>query len=129
MEITFTRLLKFPWSRHWWVEAIATSFHIAYSLYGNRSFDPSHALRQTGFSLTLKQLDGEKFDVNIEDVVESDEVVRIPGKGMPRRSGRGFGDLYLKLEVDFPDKLSPEQKKAIKAALDPSGSAESHSEL
>lgn len=62
-------------------------------------------------------------------MVESDEVVRIPGKGMPRRSGRGFGDLYLKLEVDFPDKLSPEQKKAIKAALDPSGSAESHSEL
>jgi DnaJ-class molecular chaperone len=48
---------------------------------------------------------------------------------MPRRSGRGFGDLYLKFEVDFPEKLSPQQKKAIKAALDPSGSAGSHSEL
>lgn len=43
--------------------------------------------------------------------------MRVPGKGMPRRSGRGFGDLYLTFEVDFPEKLSDSQKKAIKAIL------------
>ncbi|KAL3940871.1 MAG: hypothetical protein SGBAC_004666 [Bacillariaceae sp.] len=75
----------------------------------------------TGFSLSLKKLDGESFDVAIDDVIESDQVVRVPGKGMPRRSGRGFGDLYITFEVDFPDNLSDEQKEAIKKALDPEG--------
>mmetsp|Transcript_38237 Transcript_38237/g.92524 ORF Transcript_38237/g.92524 Transcript_38237/m.92524 type:complete len:377 (+) Transcript_38237:61-1191(+) len=75
----------------------------------------------TGFSLTLNKLDGEAFDVSINDVIESDQVVRVPGKGMPRRSGRGFGDLYITFEVDFPDKLSDPQKAAIKKALDPEG--------
>lgn len=86
----------------------------------------------TGFSLTLKKLDGEDFDVSIDDVIESDQVVRVPGKGMPRRSGRGFGDLYLTFEVDFPDNLSDDQKAAIKKALDPEGkhtSKKGHSEL
>lgn len=86
----------------------------------------------TGFSLTLEKLDGESFDVAIKDVIESDQVVRVPGKGMPRRSGRGFGDLYITFEVDFPDNLSDEQKEAIKNALDPEGkhaSKSGHSEL
>ena len=71
--------------------------------------------------MTLKKLDGERFDVSIDDVIESDQVVRVPGKGMPRRSGRGYGDLYLTFEVDFPDSLSEEQKAAIRKALDPEG--------
>lgn len=77
----------------------------------------------------MTKLDGEKFTVKLDDVVESDQVVRIPQKGMPRRSGRGFGDLYITFEVDFPDKLSEEQKKAIKKALDPSGEIKAHTEL
>jgi len=72
---------------------------------------------QTGFSITLKHLDDHSFTVNVNDVTECDHVMRIPGKGMPRRNGRGFGDLYLTFEVDFPDKLSDEQKKAIKDIL------------
>ena len=82
--------------------------------------------------MTLKKLDGEDFDVTIDDVIESDQVVRVPGKGMPRRSGRGYGDLYLTFEVDFPDNLSDDQKAAIKKALDPEGkhtSVKGHSEL
>lgn len=71
----------------------------------------------TGFSISLKQLDGEIFTVNINDIVECDHVVRIPGKGMPRRSGRGHGDLYITFEVDFPDELSAEQKKQLRQVL------------
>jgi len=36
---------------------------------------------------------------------------------MPRRSGRGFGDLYLTFEVEFPEELSQDQKDAIKKIL------------
>ena len=72
----------------------------------------------------MTQLDGEKFTLNINDVVECDQVMRVPGKGMPRRSGRGFGDLFLTFEVDFPDKLSSKQKEALKAAFSDTGSSE-----
>ena len=62
----------------------------------------------------MTQLDGEEFSVTIDDIVECDEVLRIPGKGMPRRSGRGFGDLFMTFEVDFPDAISSAQKKKLR---------------
>lgn len=72
---------------------------------------------QTGFSFTLTHLDDHKFTINVSDVTECDYVMRVPGKGMPRRNGRGHGDLYLTFEVDFPDELSDAQKKAIREIL------------
>jgi len=72
----------------------------------------------TGFSITLKHLDGVKYDVNVDDVTECDQVLRVPGKGMPRRNGRGHGDLYITFEVDFPEKLNEEQKKKIRDVLE-----------
>ena len=87
---------------------------------------------QTGFSVHLTQLDGEAFTVTVNDVVECDYVLRVPGKGMPRRSGRGFGDLYITFEVDFPDELSSEQKAQLRQVLngnvDNSGSSSASSE-
>jgi DnaJ-class molecular chaperone len=65
----------------------------------------------------LTQLDGQTFTLNVEDVIECDHVLRVPGKGMPRRSGRGYGDLFISFEVDFPEKLSQKQKENLKAVL------------
>lgn len=48
--------------------------------------------------------------------------MRVPGKGMPRRSGRGFGDLYITFEVDFPDKLASDQKETLRKVLGSGGS-------
>jgi DnaJ-class molecular chaperone len=62
--------------------------------------------------------------VKIDDIIECDHVLRVPGKGMPRRSGRGYGDLYITFEVDFPDKLSQQQKDALKATLSQSNSGQ-----
>jgi len=67
--------------------------------------------------MTLEQLDGKEFEVTVNDVIDCDHVLRVPGKGMPRRNGRGFGDLYITFEVDFPEYLSDEQKKAITEIL------------
>lgn len=50
----------------------------------------------------------------VNDVTECDHVMRVAGKGMPRRNGRGFGDLYITFDVDFPDTLSEEQKRGIR---------------
>jgi DnaJ-class molecular chaperone len=44
--------------------------------------------------------------------------MRVSGKGMPRRGGRGgFGDLYITFDVDFPDTLTDSQKKEIRKVL------------
>ena len=72
--------------------------------------------------MTQTRLDGEKFDISIDDIVECDEVSRIPGKGMPRRSGRGYGDLFITFEVEFPSALSADQKKQLREILAKTGS-------
>ena len=67
--------------------------------------------------------------MDINDVVECDYVLRVPGKGMPRRSGRGYGDLYITFEVDFPDELSPEQKTQLRQVLGGQGGGNTEGEL
>ena len=84
---------------------------------------------QTGFEIELTHLDGHKFTVKVDGVTECDHVRRVPGKGMPRRSGRGFGDLYLTFEVDFPDELSQDQKDAIKKILGGGNAASGNDEF
>lgn len=76
----------------------------------------------TGFKITLTHLDGHEFQVQVTTVTDCDHVMRVPGKGMPRMSGRGFGDLFITFEVDFPDELTEQQKKAIRAILGDGGS-------
>lgn len=72
----------------------------------------------TGFSHEFTHLDGHKFTVNVDGVTECDHVMRVSGKGMPRRGGRGgFGDLYITFDVDFPDTLTEKQRKEIRKIL------------
>lgn len=79
----------------------------------------------TGVSRQFAHVNGETFTVTVDDVIECDDVKRIKGKGMPRRNGQGYGDLFLTFEVDFPDKLTVEQKAEIKKILSNNG----HDEL
>jgi len=81
-----------------------------------------------GFSKTLTHVDGKTFNIKVPGVVECDHVMRAAGKGMPRRSGRGFGDLYLTFEVDFPESLTKEQKDGIEKILR-TGDSNSNEEL
>lgn len=74
--------------------------------------------------MELTHVDGHKFTVDVDGVTECDHVMRVPTKGMPRRSGRGFGDLYITFEVDFPDSLSQKQKDSVRKIL-----SEDHDEL
>ena len=83
---------------------------------------------QTGFSHEFTHLDGHKFKVDVTGVTECDHVMRVSGKGMPRRGGRGgFGDLYITFDVDFPDTLTEKQKKEIRKVL--GGSSTKNDEL
>jgi DnaJ-class molecular chaperone len=74
-------------------------------------------LLQTGFTHEFEHLDGHKFKVEVSGVTECDHVMRVTGKGMPRRGNRGFGDLFITFEVDFPNSLTDEQRKGIRELL------------
>jgi DnaJ-class molecular chaperone len=63
--------------------------------------------------------------VDVDGVTDCDHVMRVPGKGMPRRNGRGFGDLYITFEVDFPETLTQKQKDELRKILGPNA----HDEL
>lgn len=71
----------------------------------------------TGFEHTLTHLDGKSFVISVDSVIECDHIMRVPGKGMPRHNRKGYGDLYVKFDVDFPDELTNEQKTALKSIL------------
>lgn len=75
----------------------------------------------TGFRREITHLDGKKFTIEVDDVTECDHVMRVPGKGMPRRSGRGFGDLYVTFQVEFPESLEEDQKVRIEQILSDGG--------
>merc|ERR1712071_735017 len=74
-----------------------------------------------GFTRDITHLDGKEFTIEVTDVTECDHVMRIPGKGMPRRSGRGFGNLYVTFEVEFPETLTDAQKVELKRILNDNG--------
>ena len=79
------------------------------------------ALTGTGSTRTITGLDGKKIPVPVPvPVVKPGAQTKIPGHGMPiRKEGqvRSRGDLIVKWEIVFPDKLSAAQRDAVRAAL------------
>ncbi len=79
------------------------------------------ALTGTGSTRTITGLDGKKIPVPVPvPVVKPGAQTKIPGHGMPiRKEGqvRSRGDLIVKWDIVFPDKLSTAQRDAVRAAL------------
>jgi molecular chaperone DnaJ len=64
-----------------------------------------------GAKYTVETLDGE-LSVKIPAGVVSGERLRVKGKGVPQHHG-SRGDLYLKVEINTPQKLSKKAKEAV----------------
>jgi len=72
----------------------------------------------TGFSRTIKHLDGHQVPISKNDVTYCSETITINGEGMPRKGRRGLkGDLFVTFFIDFPNKFTEQQKNMIKNAL------------
>jgi len=56
---------------------------------------------------------GKKVFLKIPSGTEPGKVFRISGKGIPRFSGYGRGDLYVKTRVDTPKRLTRKQKELL----------------
>jgi molecular chaperone DnaJ len=53
---------------------------------------------------------GGTVSARIPDGIQSGELLKLPGKGMPNLAGRGQGDHYIKIIVKTPEKLSKRAK-------------------
>jgi DnaJ-class molecular chaperone len=67
-----------------------------------------------GWSQTIRHLDGHSVELGTTAVTRYNQVIRVAGEGMPLRDDpASFGDLLVKVTVDFPSKLDAQQKEAI----------------
>ena len=63
-----------------------------------------------GTSVDVPTLDG-RVSVKIPAGIQPDEVLRVGGKGVPLFNHKGKGDLFLRVQVRVPKRLSTEQRK------------------
>ncbi len=66
-----------------------------------------------GDKIEIPTLEG-KINLKIPAGIQSGEMIKLKGKGMPRLYERSEGDLIVKIQVEVPKKLSRQQKKLIK---------------
>jgi molecular chaperone DnaJ len=64
-----------------------------------------------GTSVEVPTLDGKAM-VKILPGIQPDSTLRLKGKGLPRFGGSGRGDLFVRVQVHVPDKLSTEERKS-----------------
>lgn len=64
-----------------------------------------------GKEYTLPTLDGE-IQVKVPEGASPGEMLRLRGKGVPKRGG-GRGDLFIKLKIKLPQKLSKKAKMLV----------------
>ena len=68
-----------------------------------------------GAEVTVPCLDGD-YKIKVDAGTQSGEVVRLRGRGLPSVNGyNGTGDLYVKIAVWIPKKLSKDEKAVIES--------------
>jgi len=79
------------------------------------------ALTSDGGTRQVESLSGTKINVTVPSgVIKPGQETRVRGEGMPiRKDGaqRSKGDLVVKWDVVFPDRLTPSQKEAVRKVL------------
>ena len=66
-----------------------------------------------GGNIEVPTLSGQ-LKLKIRSGTQSHSLVRLRGEGIAQLQGRGKGDLYVRLIVDVPEKLSGKQKQILK---------------
>jgi molecular chaperone DnaJ len=66
-----------------------------------------------GTKVSVPCLGGEAVQVTIPPGTQSGTHLRLHGKGMPKVTGRGKGDLYLVVEVRTPTDLTARQRELL----------------
>lgn len=79
-------------------------------LYNLKMGFPQAAL---GTKVTIPTLDGDST-IKINNGTQPGEIIKLKGKGMPRLTGYGKGDLLIRVNISVPKKLTKRQKNLLK---------------
>ena len=71
-----------------------------------------------GADITINSLDGKKVTIKIPSGTSNGKLLRIKGEGVPLANSGRKGDLYVKLMVQIPSKLSGRQKELLQAYME-----------
>ncbi|KAF9099000.1 DnaJ- protein scj1 [Mortierella sp. GBA35] len=73
-----------------------------------------------GFEMEIKHLDGKAVMLSRgQEVTPFGFVQTLKGQGMPIKGSRGdFGDLFVEYKVEFPEKLSKDQRRFLELAFE-----------
>ena len=87
-----------------------------YSIEGNdlivnREIKLTEALLGTTISIPL--FDGKSLNMKIPPGTRHQTKMRVSGRGIPKMKGSGRGDLYVRILVNIPRKLTEQQRKWV----------------
>ncbi len=74
-------------------------------------------LAALGGDVSVPTLDGDET-IDVEAGTQSNAVFRLRGKGVPRRRGRGRGDLIVRAHVATPTEMSKQEKELLRELAD-----------
>jgi DnaJ-class molecular chaperone len=57
-------------------------------------------------------LDDHLITVSRNHITQPGDVVKIAGEGMPVHQSSDAGDLFVRIDIDFPEKLTEQQKES-----------------
>ena len=66
-----------------------------------------------GSTFEFPTLSGSKAKVAIPECTQTSTVFRLKGKGMPILETNQFGDMYVRVKVEIPEKLTKRQKEIL----------------
>ncbi len=67
-----------------------------------------------GGEIVAPTLSGKRIALTIPPETQNGRTFRLAGQGMPRLGGQGHGDLYAKVRVALPERLSPREQDLFK---------------
>ncbi len=84
-----------------------------YNLFTEIDIDLAEAL--CGFKKIIKGLDLNDINIISESIIEPDKIKVIRNKGMIRKDLNGNGDLFIKINIKYPNnnELNAEKKKKL----------------
>ena len=78
-----------------------------------------------GNEILVHTLDDKKIKVKIPSGTQNDKILRIKGEGVPHLNNSSYrGDLYIRIRVEIPTKLSKKERELLKQVSDSIGEKE-----
>ena len=71
----------------------------------------------TAESVNVITLDGRQLLITMDEVINPKTVRKVVGEGMPILGSGGKGDLFVKFNIQFPEKIPQKAKELLQDLL------------